>query len=427
MTAPTVQAQRQPPALTKTAGGTFDPTDRHHYFLAANLSSLVYATALQQIDHILVAVNEIQAPGDYDLVDRWLDEGKKVLLDSGIFWLTNEHKRAHGITMDEALALPPEAIDGFDGLLEKYLRLVARWGDRVWGYIELDQGGREQKKKTRAMLEGRYGLRPMPVYHPLNDGWDYFDELAERYDRICFGNVVQAMGPTRKRLISTAWERHRKYPDLWIHLLGYTPNQWLNAMPADNCDSSSWLVGVRWTRADNEAAAGQWFTRMVPGFAYRLPKDLPPEMPPEEVKAVLKRGHRKAHEFLAYRIWHRALNWQAYVGRAEELFGATYPAPVPGHDPRPLSLAAAEADPVDAPVQVEEPGPPAADPGGAPVGSRAVAAGLVRGLSVPAPARSGPRDFTPRTGGDLSVVRSNVLPDPQKVPRPAPPGGAPCP
>ena len=63
------------------------------------------------------------------------------------------------------------------------------------------------------MLE-QMGLRPIPVYHPFNDGWDYFDYLAERYDRICFGNVVQADRETRKRLVATAWERHRKYPHL---------------------------------------------------------------------------------------------------------------------------------------------------------------------------------------------------------------------
>ena len=57
--------------------------------------------------------------------------------------------------------------------------------------VEVDQGGRENKIKTRARLE-KMGLRPIPVYHPLNDGWDYFDYLAENYDRICMGNVVNA-------------------------------------------------------------------------------------------------------------------------------------------------------------------------------------------------------------------------------------------
>ena len=57
------------------------------------------------------------------------------------------------------------------------------------------------------------GLKPIPVYHPLLDGWDYFDELAAQYDRICFGNIVQAPAATRIRLLHTLWERHRRYPD----------------------------------------------------------------------------------------------------------------------------------------------------------------------------------------------------------------------
>jgi hypothetical protein len=53
------------------------------------------------------------------------------------------------------------------------------------------------------MLE-QMGLRPIPVYHPFNDGWHYFDYLAERYDLVCFDNVVQADRETRKRLVATA-------------------------------------------------------------------------------------------------------------------------------------------------------------------------------------------------------------------------------
>ena len=156
--------------------------------------------------------------------------------------------------MDEALGTAPEDIDGFDNLFDRYCEIVGVLGDRAWGYIELDQGGRDNKIKTRKRLEA-LGFNPVPVYHPLNDGWDYFDELASTYDRICVGNVVEADSETRKRIIATIYERCRDYPDLWVHLLGLTPNPWLNAYPMGSCDSSSLASAIRWGQSNIETAS----------------------------------------------------------------------------------------------------------------------------------------------------------------------------
>jgi hypothetical protein len=52
------------------------------------------------------------------------------------------------------------------------------YADRLSGYTELDQGGRDHKRRTRTRLHD-LGLNPIPVYHPFNDGWDYFG--AEQY------------------------------------------------------------------------------------------------------------------------------------------------------------------------------------------------------------------------------------------------------
>lgn len=234
-------------------GGNWNEADRYVYFLACGggeLDDLVVDGGLIH-KHLLIAVNEIN-----DSIEKRMAEaealGAKWFIDSGIFHLTNEHMRAHGIRMDEALALAPDEIDGFGELFEKYIAVARRWQDRCWAYIELDQGGRENKIKTRARLES-LGLRPMPVYHPFNDGWDYFDYLAERYDRICIGNVVQASARVRLRLLATIWQRKQKYPALWVHFLGLTPNQMLNAYPVDSGDSSTWLAANRWKGAREKA------------------------------------------------------------------------------------------------------------------------------------------------------------------------------
>lgn len=297
-------------SVRKTGGGAFDPSDRWVYFIASNVERMKFGS--QAHDHILVAVNEVNTPRDEEIVEGWIDSGKRVFLDSGIFWLTNEHARANNVSMDIALGLAPDEIDNFDWLWNRYTKLVTRWGDRLWGYIELDQGGRANKVKTRARLEG-LGFAPVPVYHPLNDGWEYFDELAQQYDRICFGNVVQADAATRKRLVATAWERHRRYPHLWIHLLGYTPNEVLYAMPINSGDSSTWLSSVRWS-GYKEVAHGRGFSELPRGFQYQLGSDRDAEV-----------GSRKATKMAALGAAMAERNWRHAMGRFAELGFEPYP------------------------------------------------------------------------------------------------------
>jgi hypothetical protein len=247
------------PGIKKTGGGLFDPEHRNIYFAAG--------TAQFYPEYMLIAVNDLSKGTYAEHLDGLLAKGHKVFLDSGIFNLTNEHKRQTGVTMDEALKLAPEDIIGFDELFEKYVDIAKTYGDKLWGYIELDQGGAVNKRKTRAKLEAM-GLNPIPVYHPLVDGWDYFDELASQYDRICFGNIVQANGPTRTRLLHTLWERLRQYPHLWVHVLGMTPNENTPVFPPQSCDSSTWLNGLRYPSVDMGSAAFKRGGSCGPEFLY---------------------------------------------------------------------------------------------------------------------------------------------------------------
>lgn len=291
--------------IKRTGGGAFDPDEENIYFIASGVGRLESAEPVY--DYLLIAVNELESDGELQKIEQWCDRGKKVFIDSGVYNLSQQHARTHGCSMDVALSMPPEQLDGFPDLLERYIEIYRRLGDKCWGFIELDQGGRQNKIKTRAMLEG-LGLRPIPVYHPFNDGWDYFDHLAEQYDRICFGNVVQADNETRKRLVATAWERHRKYPHLWIHLLGLTPNEWLNAMPINSGDSSSWLATVRWGNY-KERAAGKTLSELLPDFKYQYgsDKDSPS-------------GNRKAVAMAAYCSHMQLKNWRNHL-RALQLLG----------------------------------------------------------------------------------------------------------
>jgi hypothetical protein len=238
--------------VRKATGGSWDPNEGPVYFFAASPGPLQRA-AVQP--YILIAVNEMMEEGEDGQVEVLLREligkGNKVFIDSGVFWLTNRHKRAHDMSMNEALSLHPNDIDGFDTLFSRYVQVCRRYGDQVWGYIELDQGGVARKRETRARLED-LGLRPIPVYHPLNDGPDYLDELMESYDRICFGNIVQANRHVRQRLLHVMWEAKVRHPDVWVHVLGLTPGELSVAFPSNSADSSSWLTGVRWHASERE-------------------------------------------------------------------------------------------------------------------------------------------------------------------------------
>jgi hypothetical protein len=236
----------------KRTGGAFDPGVRPLYFAAGATTALPLSD--QMPASVLIAVNEIMTEKAERVALGWpVESGRRVLLDSGIFAMTQRHRREHGISMDEALALAPSEIDGFAELHARYCQLVDRWGDRLWGYIELDQGGAVNKRETRAGLEAA-GLAPIPVYHPLNDGWAYFDELACGYDRICFGNIVNASQALRQRLLLTLWERHRAYPGLWVHVLGLARDPICLAAPVESCDTTSWLGMLRYFNQHTESA-----------------------------------------------------------------------------------------------------------------------------------------------------------------------------
>lgn len=249
----------------QTGGGRFDPEEEQVYFLAGATWEALAAVHRWN----LVAINDLDDRA-LPFVRSVLDAGNHVLLDSGIFWLTNRHMANHpGVSMDEALALAPSDIDGFDWLLDRYIALVSDLEPDLWGYIELDQGGAINKRKTRASLEAM-GLHPIPVYHPLNDGWDYFDELCEQYDRICFGNIVQASYPLRRHLLATLWERRRRHPGVWVHVLGMTQNAVTTVYPPSSCDSSSLAYMVRFgvQNVPGPSAMNATFGRYPQAFNY---------------------------------------------------------------------------------------------------------------------------------------------------------------
>lgn len=276
-----------------TGGARFRPDEENIYFIASSPHILDPASEFHE--YLLVAVNEIN-DSNIETLAAWLDQGKCVLIDSGIFNLVMKHARKHSVSMEAALSLAPDEIDGFDQLFKRYVEIVKRYGERSWGYIELDQGGRVNKTIIRTRLEDM-GLNPIPVYHPLVDGPEYFDELAAKYDRICFGNLVQAETVARRAMLARLWEQLCKRPDVWVHLLGVTPNELTNAYPVGSCDSSSWLGAARWGQPPLARACQRTVGNLSKKFCYAKATD----------------QYRESYKFAGYQAAIDLLNWRQHV------------------------------------------------------------------------------------------------------------------
>lgn len=125
--------------------------------------------------NVLVAINGINSEDNMKSVAEWLGNNEMYLsIPVSSIW-----------QWDTAETLGQSRYRSFSHLAKLtalticfYVEIIRKFENDAWGCIEIDQGGRENKIKTRAMLEGM-GLRPIPVYHPFLDGWDYFDYLTE--------------------------------------------------------------------------------------------------------------------------------------------------------------------------------------------------------------------------------------------------------
>lgn len=312
--------------MKRTGGGAFRPDEQRPIGFGAGNT----APTNPCLDYVLVAVNDVFTESEArQRLDEPLEDGKLVLLDSGIFWMTNRHARTHNVSMDHALGLAPDDIDGFDVLYPRYLELVRRYEPALWGFMELDQGGADNKRRTRDRIEDESGFSPIPVYHPLNDGWDYFDELAASYDRLCLGNVVQAHHGLRTELLHTIWERRRAYPGLWIHALGLDVVDDLLAVPTDSCDATSWTEPLRWPWGIRPHAMLEAFGHTSRDFQYT--KGAAHDEPS---------GRTKADLACAWELRSSDLNWREHWHRLEHELGPMIP---PRHTKEPEPCAAPSA------------------------------------------------------------------------------------
>lgn len=233
----------------KKTSGAFDPQQGPLYFLAGNGPSVLAAGEMHPA--ILIALDGLMSEDAERILVQLLDSGVQVMIDSGVFSLCSTHSKLTGMPLPEVFALHPEQVQGYDKLWKRYAYILETYGDRVWGAVEIDLGGARVSTETRERIESELGWVPIPVYHPVTDHYDYFDELLATYDRVCVGGSVSTKGPVRRRFIRDCAERARAHPDVWLHYLGVHVSELFLSLPPQggSSDSTKWLTPVRWAPA----------------------------------------------------------------------------------------------------------------------------------------------------------------------------------
>lgn len=223
--------------------GRWQAQDAPQYWAAIVASLMPAAVPVNR--WLLVTAPDCAKEAALEELERYCRAGNHLLIDSGVFGLAMAAAKKRGVDHNEGLRTPPEQIEGWERFMQQWKQVIDRMRDLCWGYIEIDLGGTEQKRKTRAALEAE-GYRPIPVIHPLQDGWDYFDEMADRYDRLCIGNLVTAKADTRFDILRTVAERRKGRRVQWIHALGVTAGPLWLSVRTESCDSSTPASPLRW-------------------------------------------------------------------------------------------------------------------------------------------------------------------------------------
>jgi hypothetical protein len=238
-------------AIRKT-DGKWSKDEMGLYFLAlwdtdmpSKLATMPYQKGISAlIEYNLLAREDDAVEAALDLTKIY----RHLFIDSGVFSLANAEAKRKNVSFEEGLRLKLSDIDTGEEYLAAYMAMCHQIKDYVWGYVEVDLGGRDEKIKMRDRFHAA-GLSPIPVYHPLLDGTDYLEYLCDRYDRICVSNLVQSNSETRSILTAYVYNFIQQRPKKkrpYVHYLGVSPGQ---AHFAHNClgscDSSSWAMGRR--------------------------------------------------------------------------------------------------------------------------------------------------------------------------------------
>lgn len=161
-----------------------------------------------------------------EIFEYMLKHSKGVLLDSGAFTFMNGAKEVN-----------------WDEYVRDYKAFIQKYDcDTLDGVFELDIDvvvGYERVKEIRASLE-EVTDKIIPVWHK-NRGIAEYDKMCQNYKYIAFTGVRNR--DIRDEHYALFVKRAKKY-GAKVHCLGMTQDRFLQTIPFDSVDSSSWMQGA---------------------------------------------------------------------------------------------------------------------------------------------------------------------------------------
>lgn len=146
--------------------------------------------------------------GDYeiDVLRGIADRGVRILLDPDLHSLRRTAVYATGRSYRSVLGDEPEALAGYAERFDRYVAVLERIGDRVWGYLGIDQGSVSARAIAQAALEGA-GFQPIPTAHALGGSRDleYLAELADVHDRVALSGMDALSAGARQKVLARLW------------------------------------------------------------------------------------------------------------------------------------------------------------------------------------------------------------------------------
>ena len=85
--------------------------------------------------------------------------------------------------------------------------------------IDMYKRSAEQTFENQQILEEKFGLHPLPVWH-AGEPEDYLRDYCERYDYVAIGGVASSGSPTRNEMLKLLSFVMQKYPKTKFHLFG---------------------------------------------------------------------------------------------------------------------------------------------------------------------------------------------------------------
>ena len=176
---------------------------------------------------------------------NYLKQFDSVMVDSGAY----TYQIKSGMYMDKQKAgidLTSISFKKLDEFTEQYGQWLAANKDHFDYYVEMDVDklvGLPKVEEYRNYLETCTSKQCIPVWHSSR-GFEYWDKMITDYKYVAIGGVAANEMTNSERkisyLISLAHKKNCK-----VHGMGFTKFRYLNLIPFDTVDSSTWLSGAR--------------------------------------------------------------------------------------------------------------------------------------------------------------------------------------